>query len=278
MTRAFVLTYHSHNIGGADYAANDHVAFASDLRTITAAGARIVPLQSIVDALAAGLPGDEGEIVVGLSFDDGPVFDFSDFVHPRFGPQRSFLNIMGDFRAENGAAVQSSLHATSFVIASREARSAMERAEDCGYTYLQDWLGESWWPRAAESGYMGIGNHSWDHVHHAVPRLAVTRDERDNFAVVDNYVDADREVRQAGAYIDSRIGRHCDLFAYPFGHVNAFLVEDYMPRRRFEHGLRAAFGVEGRGVHRGDSVWNIPRLVCGHHWKSPRQLEAILRS
>ncbi len=273
--KALILTYHSHNISGADYAANDHVALASDLRTIASAGARIVPLGRIVDALVAGLEGAADEALVALTFDDGPVFDFADFVHPRFGPQRSFLNVLRDFSEEAGAA-QPELHATSFVIASPEARAAMERAEDCGYPDLAGWLGDTWWSEAAATGLVAIGNHSWDHVHHAVPRTAIVAGERDDFTRVASYVDADREIRRAGDFIRGRSAAPCEYFAYPFGHVNPFLAEDYMPCRATEHGMAAAFGVDGRALARGDSIWNIPRAVCGHHWKSPGELAALL--
>ena len=266
--KALVITYHSHNISGADYATNDHVVLASDLRTLTAAGARIVPLARIVGALRAGLDGPADELLVGLTFDDGPEFDFSDFLHPRFGPQRSFFNVLRDFVGEPGTA-QPELHATSFVIASREARAAMARAEDCGYPDRPGWLGDAWWKDAAASGLVAIGNHSWDHVHHAAPRIAIVAEERDDFTRVASYVDADREIR-------ARAAAPCEYFAYPFGHVNRFLIEDYMPSRAPEHGMAAAFGVDGRPLARGDSVWNIPRAVCGYHWRSPQELRELL--
>ena len=274
--RAFVLTYHSHNISGSDYATNDHVAFASDLRTLHAAGARIVPLSEIVAAARAGLEG-EG-LRVALTMDDGPRFDFSDFVHPRLGPQRSMFNLLREFGDEVGAAAQPDLHATSFVIASPDARAAMERAPDCGYPELPAWLGEDWWSAALDSGLWGIGNHSWDHVHHAVERIAATTPARDDFSRVDNYTDADREIRAAGAYINARVGGRCEHFAYPFGHVNDYLVGDYMPLRAYEHRMAAAFGTGGRGLRPGDSIWNLPRLVCGEHWRSPAELAEKLGS
>src|SRR5688572_29922956 len=126
-----VLAYHSHNISGTDYATNDHVALASDLRSLHAAGAEIVPLEAVAATMRAGLP--ERDRRVALTFDDGPLFDYADFEHPRFGPQRGFLNILRDFRQEVGQAAQPGLHATSFVIASPQARRAMELAPDCGY-------------------------------------------------------------------------------------------------------------------------------------------------
>ena len=273
--KAFVLTYHSHNISGVDYAENDHVALASDLRTLTESGARIVPLPRIVEALRRGLEGRPDETWVGITFDDGPSFDFADFVHARFGPQRSFLNVMRDF-AREAAGAQPGLHATSFVIASPEARAAMECAEDCGYPDLAHWLGDAWWKEAARSGLIAIGNHSWDHVHRAVPRTAIADEARDDFTRVASYVDADREIRRAADFIRERSGAACEHFAYPFGHVNRFLLEEYMPCRAAEHGMGAAFGVDGRPVRREDSIWNIPRAVCGYHWRSPRELRDLL--
>ena len=273
---ALILTYHSHNISGNDYASNDHVALAQDLRVLAGVGARVVPLVRIVDALRTRLEGPNDEVLVGLTFDDGPRFDFADFVHPRIGPQRSFLNIMRDFAREAGGQAQPELHATSFVIASPQARGAMERAQDCGHPDIPDWLADDWWGEAAGTGMLAVQNHSWDHVHHAVPKVAITADVRDDFARVDNYIDADREIRRAADFIRSRTGRDCDHFAYPFGHVNRYLLEDYMPCRKSEHGMSAAFGTEGRRIAPSDSVWNIPRAVCGYHWRSPEELRMLI--
>lgn len=272
-----VLAYHSHNISGTEYAMNDHVALANDLRVLSAAGARIVALSAIVDAMRdpASLVG-AGPPRVGLTFDDGPSFDFADFEHPQFGRQRSFLNILRDFRAEAGDDAQPALHATSFVIASPEARAAMARAEECGYAYLDDWLSDAWWNEAVASGLMAIGNHSWDHVHPVPESIATVSQERGDFTRVDNHADADREIRAATQFINERIGGRCEMFAYPYGHVNGYLARDYLPNRRAEHGMAAAFGTGGRAIAPGDSIWNIPRAVCGYHWKSPADLLALL--
>lgn len=273
--KALILAYHSHNIGGTGYADNDHVAFASDLAALTHAGARIVPVTEIAEALAAGKLGGDGDTMVGLTFDDGPIFDIDDFDHPRFGPQRSFVNAMRDFRRDHGAA-QPGLSATSFVIASREARRAMERAEECGYTFIEDWLSDAWWPRAYASGMLAIGNHSWDHVHPAPASIATESQARGDFGRVANYRDADREIRIASDFINSVIPERCETFAFPFGHTNEYLVRDYLPNHRAEHGMSAAFGTGGRAVRPEDSVWDIPRAVCGHHWKSPAELRRLL--
>lgn len=267
-----VLAYHSHNISGGTYATNDHVALASDLGTLQRMGARIVSLERIADLVRERRVDETRERVVGLSFDDGPVFDVEDFVHGRFGPQRSFAGILRDFAARTGIEAT----ATSFVIASPEARRAMELAPDCGYPDLPHWLGEHWWKPAAESSAIAIGNHSWDHVHHAPSRIVADLPRRDDFTLVDHYVAADAEIRRAGEYINARVGGRCRLFAFPFGHVNRFLLEEYLPQRKAEHGMVAGFGVAGDAITDGTSVWNIPRAVCGHHWHSPEELESLL--
>ena len=53
--RVPILTYHSNNISGNDYASNDHVALAADLRLIHDRGLRIVPLARVVDVFARRL-------------------------------------------------------------------------------------------------------------------------------------------------------------------------------------------------------------------------------
>jgi peptidoglycan/xylan/chitin deacetylase (PgdA/CDA1 family) len=266
-----VLAYHSHNISGNEYATNDHVALASDLETLHRLDARIVPLETIAAAVREGRA-DTDERLVGLSFDDGPVFDVEDFVHERFGPQRGFANILRDFCARTGREAC----ATSFVIASPEARRAMERAPECGYPDRADWLGEHWWKPAADGATIAIGNHSWDHVHHVPPRIAADVAERDDFSLVRDYAGADAEIRRAADYINARVDGRCRLFAFPFGHVNDFLVNEYLPGRMHEHGMSAAFGVDDACITGKTSVWNIPRVVCGAHWRSPAGLAALL--
>jgi hypothetical protein len=273
--KCLVLTYHSQNIAGTDYASNDHVALAADLEILHRHDVEVAPLTTIARAVATGSMARDSRALVGISFDDGSVFDYEDFIHPTHGPQRGFLNILRDFRKSRGGGALPGLHATSFVIASREARVAMERSPSSGYMFLRDWLSDDWWRDAAESGFIEIGNHSWDHVHHAAPRVAIGGRERNNFEVVDNFADADAEIRSAAEYINAKIGHVSTLFAFPFGHVNDYLVRDYLPTHGPSLGLEAAFGLGG-AVKDGDSVWSIPRLVCGHHWRTPAELEHLI--
>ena len=286
--KAFVLTYHSHHCLGTEYHLNDHLALAVDLASITRAGHRIVPLSRIVDRLlarrSADAAGDAGDVAeaawVALTFDDGPVYDLDDFVHPLLGRQRGFAGLMQDFAATAQGARQPELAATSFVIASPEARRVMETTYDTEYTYLgAGSMGDAWWERAAATRLLAIGNHSWDHLHPALARVAHSKQARADFAQVLTVADADAQIAAAARFIAQRTGgRAAPYFAYPFGHSNDFLTADYFPQRGSAAGIRAAFTTEPREVRPDDSVWRLPRLTCGHHWKTPAALTDILSS
>jgi peptidoglycan/xylan/chitin deacetylase (PgdA/CDA1 family) len=279
--KAFVLTYHSHHVQGPGYALNDHIALPVDLHTIAAAGARIVPLGTLVDAIeahASASAGTDHRTLVALTFDDGPVWDFADFVHPVLGYQRSFANVMQDFLATPAGRTQSELAATSFVIASKEARRVMETTFDAEYTFLREGaLDDAWWPMAVATGLIAIGNHSWDHLHPALDSVAHSRQARGDFTEVTDTADADAQIRDAMAQINARTGgQAAPFFAYPFGHVNDFLQGDYLPREGRAMGLRAAFTTEPKAIDGSESVWRLPRFTCGHHWRNPEALAEIL--
>lgn len=273
--KAIVLTYHSHRVLGSGYETNDHVALAHDLELVTGLGLPIVPLSAVV-ALARGEWQTE-PTVVALSFDDGPVYDCGDFVHPAYGRQRGFLSILRDFRARHGVAAQPGLHATSFVIASPQARRAMEASFDATYTYLGPGsMGDGWWEVALASGLLDIANHSWDHLHPGLPRVAHSRDVRADFTQVSTNEDAEAQIGAAQRFLQERTaGRNAPYFAYPFGHWSAFLAEHWLPRHGA--GIEAAFTTDPRPIAPGDSVWLLPRYVCGQHWQDPQALAALLR-
>lgn len=268
-----VLTYHALNITGNDYATNDHIAFASDLELINRLGWSIRPLHHIVDCLfhnGGSLP----DKTIAITFDDATDFDFDDLPHPTAGMQRSMLNIMRDFAARHSEA-QPDLHATSFVIASPEARAAMDRA--C--IIDRNWMKDSWWPEAVASGLMGIANHSWDHNHECMERVAQRNQEKGNFFCIDTETDADAQIRQAAVFIATRAPNpSVALFGYPYGHVNEFLSKDYLPRQANSERpfVKAAFGTEAGMMTAASDRWNLPRYVCGWHWKSSEALEEIL--
>jgi peptidoglycan/xylan/chitin deacetylase (PgdA/CDA1 family) len=273
--RALVLAYHSHNITGNEYHNNDHVALEADLLGLTEAGARIVSLDAVVEALRKSSIDDslDDEPCVAITFDDGPVFDVQDFEDRKYGHQRGFANIMEDFRSRHPGA-QPGLQATSFVIASPDARAAMEI--ECGFQDQGHWLTDSWWHTARGESLLRVGNHSWDHVHPAVHATATQSDVRGNFAVVDSYPDARAEISAARQYIENVAGVSCQYFAYPFGHTNQYLATNYLPGFQAEHGAVAAFTTDGRRVRGDESIWTIPRVVCGYHWRSPAELRNLL--
>lgn len=266
-----VLTYHSNNVAGNDYADNDHVALAQDLRQIHRRGLRIVPLARVVDVLLGTAPASTVENAVALSFDDGSWFDWYDIEHPTCGLQTGFAGVLRDFAAQTGAAA----HATSFVIVSPQARAELDRTSLVG----RGWWGDEWWPAAQREGLLAIESHSWDHNH---PTLALTA-QRDGikgtFRSIDNYADADAQLRQASDWLDLRCAPHrTSLLAYPYGESNAYLTEEYLPRHAGEHRLRAAFGTEPAPLEATSPRWRLPRFVCGDAWKTPDELHHVLET
>jgi peptidoglycan/xylan/chitin deacetylase (PgdA/CDA1 family) len=265
--RVPILTYHSNNIAGNDYAGNDHVALAEDLRVIAGRGLRIVPLARVVDVLLGEAPESAVERAVALSFDDGSWFDWHDLDHPLHGPQRGFAGILRGFATVTGAAV----HATSFVIVSPDARAALDRTCLAG----RGWWDDAWWPAAEREGLVAIESHSWDHNHGTLPVVDGRR--RGTFLDIDTYAAADAQLRRSSEWLDAacRVPRP-GLFAYPYGEAGDYLVRDYLPRFAHEHRLRAAFATQPRPVEQGCNRWHLPRYVCGRDWHSPGELERLV--
>jgi peptidoglycan/xylan/chitin deacetylase (PgdA/CDA1 family) len=244
-----VLTWHPMNVAGPGYAANEHVAFREDLETLHRLGRRVV-----------------------LSFDDGSDFDWYDLPHPAWGPQRGMGRILADFRARHGAQAQPTLHATSFSVVSREAREALDRTCMIGCR----WWNDDWWPEAEASGLMAIESHGWDHNHESLERTVASA-PRGAFDIATK-ADADAEIAQASRELRRLRGRGGDvLFAYPYGPASPYLAGEYLPGAPHGHGVYAAFTTDAQPVSAGTSRWSIPRFVFGWHWKSPGELEALLR-
>jgi len=271
--RVPVLTYHAVNISGNDYANNDPVAFAADLRQIDDLGLRIVPLHWVVDRLLGGharaLAG-----CVALTCDDGSDFDYFDLQHPTHGPQRSLHNALTDFCYERGFDAQPDLHLTCFVIASAEARAQLDRNCLAGH----GWMGDRWWRPALQSGRIAIENHSWDHNHMAIAQPGIDGMPRGSFHVVDNQTRADAQIAAAARAIDAIVApQRTSLFCYPYSQTNDYLRLEYFPRHEAAHGMRAAFGDGATPVTPDSDRWNLPRYICGYHWKSSEELRTILR-
>ncbi|MEO8672825.1 MAG: polysaccharide deacetylase family protein [Tahibacter sp.] len=267
-----ILTYHAVNVAGNDYASNDHIAFAVDLDVIHGAGLRIVPLRQVVDNLL-GLASDDLTNCVALSCDDGTDFDYFDLDFPPHGIQRSFFNSLRNFRRRHGPSAQPDLHLTCFVIADPAARGQMDQSCLAG----QDRIRETWWRAALRSNLIAIENHSWDHNHPCLPAPGADALPRGDFHVVDNDARAQYEIVQAQEYLLPRLAPHRpSLFCYPFGHVNDFLRTQWLPEHAPGIGIDAAFGDGATPVEMHSDRWNLPRYVCGWHWKSPEQLAEIL--
>ncbi|NND45433.1 MAG: polysaccharide deacetylase family protein [Xanthomonadales bacterium] len=269
-SRAAILTYHSQNIDGSSTSDNDHVALARDLEALTTAGKRIVALDAVVDALCdrPGAPSLDNAIC--LTFDDGCDFDVRDLEYPGQGLQRSFLGILRDFRENHGGTTQPGLHATSFVIASAEAR----RIIDARSLFGNGWISHDWWREADSSGLLAIENHGWDHNH---PDLAPGKASRGGFTSVDSLEACRAQVEHAADAIAARTGRRPRYFAYPFGESSAYIREHYFPGQQQYHRCRAALGTDPGRVTPGSDRWNLPRYVCGRDWKSPEELLELLR-
>ena len=269
--RVPVLTYHSNNVVGNDYADNDHVALADDLDRIHAAGIGIVPLSRVVDVRLGVADPASVENAVALCCDDGSWFDWHDMDHPTCGRQRSFANILRDFARDTGAPV----HMTSFVIVSPAARVVLDRTCLVG----RGWWTDAWWPDAEREGLIAIESHSWDHNHATLPETVQRDGRRGTFRSIDTHALADAEIRQANDWLDAHVRTpRAGLFAFPYGETNDYLLRDYLPRHADEHRLRASFGTDSRPVGFDSDRWNLPRYVCGHHWRSPDALMRLIES
>jgi peptidoglycan/xylan/chitin deacetylase (PgdA/CDA1 family) len=154
----------------------------------------------------------------------------------------------------------------------------MEEVTQSGPYYLHEGaMNDAWWSPAIDSGLMAIANHSWDHLHPALPRVAHSRQARADFKQVDNMHDADAQIRAAAKYIDARTGgRAAPFFAYPFGHYNEFLVNEYFAGEPSRTGIAAAVTVDGRPLRTADSIWTLPRYSCGYNWTTPAGLQELL--
>lgn len=260
-----VLTYHGYNIAGNDYHDNDHIALAADLDWLAGTGWTVVPLESAVRVLFDGEPLELPERCVAISFDDGTDLDWEDAEFGALGFQRGLAGILADWHRRHPD--QPAPHATSFVIASPDARAVLaEKALSHGHG-----MSHGWWPAAERSGLMSIGNHSWDHRH-----PLVVPEAGGHFFGVDDEHQADLQVRQSAAYIAACSGTWPRLFAYPWGQASEYLRSEYFPAYREQHASLAAFGTQPGWMHAGSDRWHLPRFVCGDHWRSPQELAAVL--
>jgi peptidoglycan/xylan/chitin deacetylase (PgdA/CDA1 family) len=271
MAHPFVLCFHSGND-------TDYLALPEVLRWLHAEGVDIVPAVDLVSHLIAGTLHRLPASSCVLTFDDGMNLDFEDVEHPVRGWQPSFARIMADFErstsAAEGAPSRRTVHATSFVIASPVARREIQQKELLGYP----WMSDHWWATAVSSGKFHLGNHSWDHVSGSVATVAQRQQKKGDFSAIDNYADADIQVRAAREAIEAIApSPGTSLFCYPYGQSNSYLIDEYFPNHIDQHKTVAAFDCSPKPVLRDANRWRIPRFVFGAAWTSITDLSSIVR-
>ena len=272
--RGLVLTYHSQNCGGYDYSTNDHYAFQQDLQAVYEHGLPVVSLKEVAVNISRGTPEQLPRRFVAFSCDDGSLLDWFDYQHPQFGWQRSFANILREHMSTHGLRGNGLL--TAFVIASATARAAIDLGCYAGAPLSAD----DWWPEAVREGLIDIENHSWDHVHPVLPAGMVPPGAAGNFYSINDYNNADIQLRAASQFITERVagtGHVVSLFAYPYGHAGEFLAESYLPRYQSEHGIVGAFTTEQNFVDATTQAFKIPRMVCGDAWRTAEQFAVLLQ-
>jgi peptidoglycan/xylan/chitin deacetylase (PgdA/CDA1 family) len=277
MRCAAILTYHPIHITENTYAGNDILALDSDLAAIERFG---IPIRSLDQIFTC--PGSESLLneqltgpVVSITFDDGSIFDFIDHAHPTCGPQVSAASVLRKNATRYRTLAATRPLASTFVIASPNARNELDKVDYFGGGYWPDY----WWQEAGQDGILGVESHSWDHNH---PSLSCSQ-QRDNvrgtFKNIETVEEAEAEIAQSIEYISDRAMARPKFFAYPWGEANDFLVNEYLPHRGVELGLRAA--LSGAPTASGyvtdhSNRWLIPRFICGDDWKSEGDLERLL--
>lgn len=267
-----VLTYHSMNIHGNDYHNNDHIALMQDLQQIHSMGKQVVPLLWIVKWLLGEWDHPSLAQAVAISCDDGSWFDYYDMTHPSFGVQKSFFNLLVDFKKMLPLDQQTYFQATAFVIASPAVRSELDQKCMIG----KGWWSDEWWECAEQSQIMTIGNHSWDHNHPQLDVVCQREQKKGAFHYIDTYEDGYAQIVLASRYIAEKIAQPPKLFAYPYGETSDYLVEEFFPNYKGTHQLLAAFSTEPAAVTQDSNIWKLPRYVCGRDWKSSIELQTIL--
>ena len=264
-----ILTYHAGNVTGNSYAENDHIALESDLYALHRNGYLILPLATIAKWLHGATDISHlGTRLIGISCDDGVDTDYISRDYLGFGPQKSFHDILASFIQEVGQTNQPHAHITAFVIASEKARRAIESHSLQSERLLDD----AWWKAANEHSIFSIENHSLDHRHPALYPEAEA-----NFHSIVDVDEANHQIISAKTEIESIIQSHTELFCYPWGHSNDFLVQQFMPNQGKQSGIIGAFTCDGEHTDINTNPWSIPRYVCGYHWRSPKQfVEKIL--
>lgn len=270
-----ILTYHSNQVDGVDYADNDHIGLAHDLELIVRLGWSVVSVDRVVGALANdeldGLPYP----CLAITCDDGSWLDWYDLEHPSFGLQRSFRNIFKDFVHANPQYQNQTDLLTSFVIVSPEARESLDRTCLIG----KGWWGDEWWGEARDEGLLSIQNHSWDHKHLGVDEALRFGGDYGSFHNIRDFEECHWQIDQAQDYLHKVLGKGvARYFAYPYGHCPAIVADEYLPQYEQQTGIVAAFTTEPEPVTANSNRWRLPRYVFRRDWKSSSELQGLLGS
>jgi len=270
-SRGYILTFHSHNISGGDFATNDHVALDRSLATLERLRVPVLRLVDVARRLRAKTFDTLPPRFACITFDDGSDYDWRDIAHPAHGPQRSMHRVL---RAHStsllGLAWLRRARATSFVIASPAARREISAAALGDASLMTD----AWWRSAQRSGLLDIGTHGWNHVHPAASEMAARPELIERFDRIDNAEDAALQVDRAFDAIRAAAGGLAgSLFAYPYGQVSEYVAAHHLPS---QERILAAVAVDPRPVEADTDPWRIPRYVCGPDWKSEAELETLV--
>jgi len=271
-SRGFILSFHSHNISGNGYASNDHVALDRALARLAELRIPVLRLLDVARALRSGRFDSLPDRFSCITFDDGSDYDWLDLDFPGHGPQRAMYTILrAHSRSLLGLMWIRRARATSFVIASREARREIAQ-QALGDGRL---MSDSWWRAAQRSGLMDIGTHGWNHVHPAVSEIAAQPQLHERFDRIDSAEDARLQVDRAFEEIHRKAGGAAGrLFAYPYGQVSEFLAVRHLPA---QDRIVAAVTTEPKPVQAGSDPWRIPRYMCGPDWSDEAGLDSLLR-
>jgi peptidoglycan/xylan/chitin deacetylase (PgdA/CDA1 family) len=263
-----VLTFHSQQIAGSEYANNDHVALDESLRLIRALRLPILPLLLVVSRIRQNRFSELPRNFVCITFDDGPDWDWKYLEHPTHGKQAPMAAILRRHSPHIGPFYLRKICATSFVIASPKAR------KDIAVGLHPDHLSDSWWRPAQASGFLYIGTHGWNHVHPSVSDMRATPELIERFDKISAASDAELQIERAARYIRSVAGNDsARLFAYPYGQVSEYIATVHLPNQTE---VWAAFTTDGAPLVESSDIWRLPRYVCGWHWKSGGELTTLL--
>ena len=268
-----VLCYHSWTIG-KDYQSDDHLALESDLHTLEERGYKILPLAVLVDLIRGRISPSEfkAQKLVCISCDDGKRYDYFDCRREDGSVIKSFRRLLFESKSSLPNAYRGA-RATAFVICSEEARRELSVAFNESYERWTD----SWWLSSAREGILGIANHSWDHLHDALEAVRQEKNKKGSFFEIQTLSDADAQIADAQATLKAlTAGQNEAIFGYPYGHVSTYLRDEYFPEFGAGMGLTGAFSTGGDFASLSSNVWDIPRFVCGFHWKSAADFNHLL--